>query len=387
MTLTSQELLGRARELAPSFAARVQRTEDNRAPLDESIREMIDAGLLATLTPTVYGGHELPIATMSTIVAILSEACPSTGWVSAFYMGAAWRAMIFTGPTQRELFADKPYLLNAGQASPLREVQRVAGGYRLSGQTPWSSGSVHAEWITFMGVARGGDLAPAPLVFMVPRAQTELVDTWQVAGMRGTGSNDMRVEDVFVPSHRAASFVAALEGRCAGQALHANPMYRQPFIPFLMCEVVPVLVGALRGAVEAFATRTLERQGTISGVKAASRQAAQMRLGRGLAAADAAEVLLNAYLERYMSVRPEQNDIADRAAMKLKASFITDLCRNAVNDLARGFGGDGFRESSPLQRYFRDLNMLAVHAFLDIDTAAETFGRLTMGLPGDDPLL
>ena len=112
-----------------------------------------------------------------------------------------------------------------------------------------------------------------------------------------------------------------------------------------------------------------------------------MRLGRGLAAADAAEVLLNAYLERYMSVRPEQNDIADRAAMKLKASFITDLCRNAVNDLARGFGGDGFRESSPLQRYFRDLNMLAVHAFLDIDTAAETFGRLTMGLPGDDPLL
>ncbi len=386
MTLTSKELLGRARELAPGFATRAQRTEDNRAPLDASVREMIDAGLLATLTPKVYGGHQCPVATMSHIVAILSAACPSTGWVSAFYMGAAWRAMIFPEQTQRELFADKPYLLNAGQAAPLREVKRVAGGYRLSGQTPWSSGSVHAEWVTFMGVAQGGDAAPEPLVFMVPRAETELVDTWQVAGMRGTGSNDMRVEDVFVPAHRAASFVAALQGKSAGQAVH-GVMYQQPFIPFLMCEVVPVLVGALRGAVDAFTLRTLERQATFTGARAASRQAAQMRLGRGIAAADAAQILLDAYLDRYMRVRAEQNELGDRAAMKMKASFITDLCRNAINDLARGFGGDGFREQSPLQRYFRDINMLAVHAFLDIDTAAETAGRFALSLPADDPLL
>ena len=133
-----------------------------------------------------------------------------------------------------------------------------------------------------MGVAEGGTLPPEPLVSMVPRADTELVDTWQVAGMRGTGSNDMRVEDVFVPAHRAAYFAAALEGKTPGQALH-GAMYQQPFIPFLMCEVVPVLVGALRGAVTAFTARTRERQGTITGTKAAHRQAAQMRLGRGLA--------------------------------------------------------------------------------------------------------
>ena len=386
MTLTAKELLGRAHEIAPGFAARAQATEEHRAPLAESLSEMIDAGLLATLTPQVYGGHQLPVATMSHIVATLSAACPSTGWVSAFYMGAAWRAMIFPEQCQCELFADHAYLLNAGQASPLQSVTRVKGGYRLSGQAPWSSGSVHAQWITFMGVAQGGDLPPEPMVFMVPRAEAVLVDTWQVAGMRGTGSNDMRVDEVFVPAYRAASFVAALEGKTPGQALH-GAMYQQPFIPFLMCEVVPVLVGALRGAATAFTTRTLARQGTLSGVKAANRQAAQMRLGRGLAAADAAETLLEAYLERHMCVRGEQNDITDRAAMKLKAAFITDLCRNAINDLARGFGGDGFREQSPLQRYFRDINMLAVHAFLDIDTATETSGRLSLGLSADDTML
>ena len=73
--------------------------------------------------------------------------------------------------------------------------------------------------------------------------------------------------------------------------------------------------------------------------------------------------------------------------MKLKAAFITDLCRDGINDIVRGIGGDGFRDASPLQRYFRDVNMLAVHAFLDIDTAAESYGRMTLGLPPDDMLI
>ncbi len=387
MRVSSEELIDRARALAPVMAERAPLTEVKRAPLDESIRDLIDAGLFSILTPRVYGGHELPISTMTQVLTTLSAACPSTGWVTAFYAGAAWRTMMFSERAQREIFASKPYVLCSGQAAPLRDVKRVTGGYRISGQTPWGSGSVHAEWVNFMGVLLDEASSPRPLSFIVPREQTEVLDTWHVSGMRGTGSNDVRVEDVFVPDYRVASFSAALEGRTEGQAVHANPMYQQPFIPFLMCEVVPVLVGSLRGAAMAFVERTRVRQGTISGVRAAAKQAAQMRLARGLAAADAAETLLDAYVGRYMTVRSEQLDLTDRAAMKLKAAYITDLCRNAVNDLARGFGGDGFRDQSPLQRYFRDINMLAVHAFLDIDTAAETFGRLTLGLPAEDPLL
>ena len=301
--------------------------------------------------------------------------------------GAAWRTIAFPVEAQRELFADKPYVLMSGQAAPLREALRVPGGFRISGQTPWGSGAVHAEWVTFMGVATGGDEPPAPMMFVVPRVQTEVIDTWHVAGMRGTGSNDVRCEQVFVPQHRAASFADALEGCTPGQAAHANPMYRRPFLPFAMCEVVPVLVGALRGAANAFVERVKTRQGTISGLKASGKPATQMRLARGLAAATAAETLLDDYLARFMRERSTQNDLMDRADMKLRAALLTDFCRNALNDLARGFGADGFREESPLQRYFRDVNMLAVHAFLDIDTAAETFGRLTLGLPAEDLLL
>ncbi len=387
MALNRFELIGRARELAPVFAARALQEEATRAPLDETVRDMIDSEILAVLTPRCYGGHELGVDVMAEITRIWSEACPSTGWVGAFYMGAAWRALMFSERAQQEIFADKPYILCAGQAAPLREVRRVSGGYLITGQTPWSSGSVHAEWITFVGVLIEEGAAPAPLLFLVPRAETELVDTWFVAGMRGTGSNDMRVEGVFVPEYRTASFALAMSGVTPGQALHASPMYCKPFLPFAMTEVVPVLVGAMRGAANAFLRRTQERQGTISGVKAAGKPAAQMRLARAIARADAAETLLESYLKLFMADRADQTELLDRSGMKLRAAFITDLCRDGINDIARGIGGDGFRETSPLQRYFRDINMLAVHAFLDIDTAAESYGRMALGLPPDDMLI
>jgi 3-hydroxy-9,10-secoandrosta-1,3,5(10)-triene-9,17-dione monooxygenase len=73
--------------------------------------------------------------------------------------------------------------------------------------------------------------------------------------------------------------------------------------------------------------------------------------------------------------------------MKLRAAHITDLCRDAINDVARGIGGDGFRDDSPLQRHWRDLNTVAAHAYLDIDTATETAGRLALDLPIEDRLV
>jgi 3-hydroxy-9,10-secoandrosta-1,3,5(10)-triene-9,17-dione monooxygenase len=169
--------------------------------------------------------------------------------------------------------------------------------------------------------------------------------------------------------------------------LGINPMYHLPFLPLAMAEVVPVIVGATRGAADAFLERMKTRQGTISGVKAAGKQSHQMRLGRAIGAAQAAETLLDVFMKNMTRPLAEQKDYTDRVHAKLQAACIVDLCRNAINDMARGFGADGFRDSSPLQRYFRDVNMLAIHAFLDIDNATETAGRHALGLSVEDPLV
>jgi len=164
-------------------------------------------------------------------------------------------------------------------------------------------------------------------------------------------------------------------------------MYHVPFIPFAMAEVAPVVVGSLRGAADAMFARTQERQGNFSGVKASSRQAPQMRLGKALAAANAAEILLRDLMRSFDQPLAQQHELQNRINVRLQAGFIADFCLNAVNDIARGIGADGFRESSSLQMYFRDLNMLAVHAFLDIDNVTETAGRSALGMPLEDPLI
>ncbi|EHI10429.1 pigment production hydroxylase [Mycolicibacterium thermoresistibile ATCC 19527] len=379
--------MSRVHDLVPIVRERAQKTEENRAPLDETISDLVESQVLSTLTPKAYGGLELRLDVAAEIVRTLSTACPSTGWTTAFYIGAAWRTNIFTEQAQREVFADKPYTLTAGTAAPLKKVEKVDDGYRITGQTAWNSGAIHAEWFTFSGLSFEDGDTPTPLWFLVPRSDVKIHDTWFISGMAGTGSHDVSVDNVFVPAYRTGPFGLALAGAAPGMLLHDNPMYHLPFLCFAMAEVTPVVVGAMRGAADAFIERVRVRQGTLNPEKASSKQAAQMRIGRALAAADAAETLLYAFFDRLTAQRPEQAELPDRAAMKLQAAFMTDLCRNALNDIVRGIGGDGFRTSSPLQRFHRDLSVLAVHAFLDIDTAAETMGRFALDLPVSDPLL
>lgn len=383
MNTTRNDMLAKAHELAPVLAERAQKTEKNRAPLDETVDDLIESGLLSLLTPKAYGGAELGIDVASDVVRILSAADASTGWNAAFYIGAPWRANIFSEQAQRELLADKPYALMCGTAAPLGTVEKVDGGYQISGQTAWNSGASHAEWFTFNGIVVT-EGRPEPTWFLVPRSEVEVLDTWFIKGMSGTASTDVRVKDVFVPDYRTGSFALALAGKGPGQHVHANPMYHLPFLTFAMAEVTPVVVGAFRGLTDGLLKRTRTRQSTIGHEKTVERQSAQMRLGRALATANAAEALLQTMLE---GMSAEKTAPVDRAGTKLQAAYITDICRNAANDIVRGIGADGFRDASVLQRHFRDLNVLAIHAFLDIDNATETISRFTLDLPITDRLI
>ncbi|MGW8814595.1 acyl-CoA dehydrogenase family protein [Gordonia terrae] len=212
---TSTDLLDRVHELAPAFAERAQKTEENRAPLDETISDLVDSGVLSTLTPKAYGGHEFDLGVARDIVKTISAACPSTRWVASFYIGAAWRVNIFTEQAQREVFANNPYTLTAGTAAPLKSVEPVDGGYRITGQTAWNSGSVHADWFTFAGLTVA-DGQPAMLWFLVPKEDVTVLDTWYISGMAGTGSNDVAVDSVFVPTYRIGNFGLALAGQAPG---------------------------------------------------------------------------------------------------------------------------------------------------------------------------
>lgn len=384
---TSQQLLARVDALLPAIAEAAGVGDDTGQISNQIIAALIEAEVFATLAPKVYGGLELDLETYSQIVQRVSSADPAAGWVCSFLMGASWRLLAFGREGQKEIYGDKNYVLGAGAAAPIFDVKKVDGGYRLTGQTGWNSGSSHAEWFQMNGLLKSESGPPEMIMFGIPRKDVEILDTWHILGMKGTASRDLKVDNIFVPDHLATPADALKEGTSPGHWLHDNPLYHVPFLPFAMIEVLPVVVGAHRGAANAVRDRIKSRMSTISGTKAAEKVPAQIRMAQALARADMAEQMLAALVTKVSAGANDAAEMKQRAAAKLHAAMVTNFCLDSVNEMARCVGGDAMRNEAPFQRYFRDINTVGRHAFLDPDTAGETFGKLELGLPITDALV
>lgn len=384
---TSQALLAQVNELLPAIADAAAVGDQTGQISDQIVTALIEADIFPTLAPKTYGGHELDLETYSQIIQRVSSADPAAGWVCSFLMGASWRLLAFPREGQEQIYGNKNYILGAGAAAPIFDVKKVDGGYRLSGRTAWNSGSSHAEWFQMNGLLKSESAPPEMLMFGIPRKDVEIIDTWHILGMKGTASRDLKVDNIFVPDHLSTPADALKEGTSPGHRLHANPMYHIPFLPFAMIEVLPVVVGTHRGAANAMRDRIQSRMGTISGAKATEKVPAQIRMAHGLARAEMAEQMLAAMVAKVSAGAADAAEPKQRAAIKLHASMVTTFCLDSVNEMARCVGGDAMRDEAPFQRYFRDINTVARHAFLDPDTAGETFGKLELGMPIADPLI
>lgn len=379
-------LIERARTLANKVAAHAEEIDASDRLPDWLVAELRASGLVETLVPQCYGGHELGLDTMIEIVLPFAAACPSVGWVVAFYIGHNWLHCLVPEKMQRELYADTRCVLSAGAMTPLFKLRPVEGGYIANGRGPWASGLPHADWSMNAGFVEGREAA-GPVTFFVPRQDYRLVENWSVTAMRATGSHDVAVEEKFVPEHRIISTMEMMRGGTPGSKLHSNRMYALPVWPVTLCYVLPVLVGALRGAADAYVGLAKKRTLNFVNMSAANQsaalagsQSALMRVGRGQAAASLAEGMLRDFVARV--IEPDAPmEPKHRIAFRTQAALIGEFCQSTINKLMSGAGASAFRENSPLQRYFRDVNMLANHAALDTEPATEAYGKVVQGLP------
>lgn len=384
MGVTHEELVDRARQVAPAIARRASETETLRQPHDDTIAELIDAELFSILVPQRWGGHEQSIQTHREVTEIISAACVSTGWNFAFYSGHNWMAVKYPEAAQAEVFADKGYALIPITTMPTMSVERAEGGMVISGRATWGSGIVHANWACVGGALPDG----TRYLFLVPAEDTSIVDTWHMSAMAGTGSHDFEIHDLFVPEHRVLLAEDYRNGDTPGARLHNNPQYLMPILPFIYCETMGIFSGAIRGALAAFEDIVKGRVRTHSGQALADNRYSHIKLGEAAAAADVTERLV-------VDLTQEAIDIAnqgaftmqDRVRLKARAGFIVDHCRRAVNDIIHHSGSSNFAHSAPVQRFFRDINMLATHAFYEWDTCRELMGRARLDLEPNHPLV
>ena len=210
-------LTERALALVPALAERATATEAARRVPVETVAEYRRTGILRALQPKRFGGAQQSFEVFSRIVETLAQGCASSAWVYAVLAEHQWIVACMPDRAQIDVWGDTPEAVVSSSLAPRHSGVPVDGGWRLTGDFPFSSGCDHAQW-ALLG-ARAEDAAGnKPTRYMlVPMADIEIVDDWHVLGLRGTGSKTLRLTDVFVPAHRTELLGDLLSGRTPGR--------------------------------------------------------------------------------------------------------------------------------------------------------------------------
>ena len=381
-SVTPQELIRRAVALKPLFTDNALKAEQDRKPVDHVIDAVKDAGLFYHFVPRKYGGLEFDIDTFIDVVLPLGEGCASTAWVTSFCMEHNWMLAQFPEQAQDETFGTQGYVIAPGVISPGGRATVADGGYVLSGRWKWGTGIMHADWVLASGLVERPGADPDMLLFLLPVEQVEVIDTWHVDGMVGTGSNDIAVSDVFIPAHRSVRVGDMRDGTACGRDLYENPIYRMPMLPFLAITAAIPAVGAARAAVNLFQTRMESRILHGTTLQQKEKPAAQMRLAQAALDIKTAELLLRDAAVGTLAMGEDEANatIFERVRLRTQVAHVVALCRGAVRSLVEASGASAHFLDNPLQRIHRDLNVMSGHTVYDMDAALELYGRVLVGL-------
>lgn len=379
---TGPELIARARALTSLLTTHAAEAERIRKPVDMVIRALEEAEIFKLMVPRRYGGLELDLDTFFEVGVALGEGDTSMAWVANFYIEHNWILCQFPSQFQQELFASRSYVLAPAMVAPGGHVTREQGGYRLNGRWQWASGIMHADWVIPSALEVTPSGRPDSRWFALPVSQVKVEDTWYVDGLVGTGSNDVVIENVFVPEERSVSIVDLSHGGGPGSQLHAGPLYRTPMLPILTCAAATPALGQAKAAVRFFRENLPKRALLSSGLKQAEKPAAQIRLARAEIELHAAELLMRDVIDD-VCTRRNTATIIDRARWATQMAMAVERCRAIIQTVCEASGAHAHFQSNPLQRAWRDINTLSCHTIFDLDGRLEAFGRVLLGLdPG-----
>ena len=384
--LTPEGLTERTRALKPLIAANAQRAEQLRRPVDEVWQALRAAGIFYHFVPKRFGGLGFGVEAFIDAMLPVAEACGSTGWTATFCVEHNWMLSQFPEEGQEEIFSRFPYIVAPAALVPPGKAVEVEGGYRLDGRWKWGTGVMHADWILLAAVVEGGS-APQMIMVAIPANEVAVIDVWHVAGMAGTGSNDILVEDVFVPALRAVDIGRMCDGSAHGATLYDDPVYAMPMFPFLCVAASIPALGIARGAVERFRDAITHRFVRGTETRQMEKSLSQVRLSRVTVMVETAELIIRDIARHTMAIAGQGADHVDeRIHMRAQASYAVKLCSEAIGVILEASGSSVHSLDHPLQRAMRDMAVIAGHAAFDLDLVLEADGRTILGLPHGLPI-
>ncbi|MDA2892904.1 oxidoreductase [Mycolicibacterium sp. BiH015] len=379
---TVDDVLDRVGALQPLIRQHSVRNESDRRVSEEVIAALRDAGAFRLAAPRRFGGLEAGLRAMLDLSALIAEADGGTAWVTTLSNINAWSTCLYDPATVDEIYADGPDTILSGVVSPGGTAHKVPGGYVITGQWPYSSASLHAQWVSggVWEIDEDGDEIDQAMVVM-PISDVQIKDTWYVAGMRASGSNTIIAENVFVPEHRLNSMLPVISGGYLEQ-YPDNPFYRAAFAPMLVLVLVGPQLGFGRAALDMAISKASTKALAYTNIEQQTDSVAFQLL-----VADAATKIDTAHLHAYRAADDVERyaeqgiypDIQARARMRADAAVALTSINDAINTLLNACGAGSFADVNPMQRIWRDSNVAARHAVTLPHVSMETYGKALLG--------
>lgn len=354
---------------------------------DEGARLIRDSGLVRMLQPKQYGGYEAdPREFYQTVIDLASKAS-SLGWVGSVVGVHPFQFGQGDPKMQEEVWGADHDTWTASPYAPIGRARRVEGGYILSGQWPFSSGTDHCKWAVLGGLAESENGPAGEFTvlthFVLPRADYEILhDSWNVMGLQGTGSKDVLVREVFVPTYRSYDVQALNDCEYASRNRPDSPLYQIPFDLFFPGAISAATLGIAAGVVNHFAEYTGNRV-TRMGVKQTQNPYHMASLGAALADIDAScQHILNEVGDIYKFV-VAGGKVTKEMKYKARVNQVRAVRRaaEAAAEVFKHAGGNASRVTNPIQRTWRDLSVAMGHACNVDDPVYAAYAGALYGLP------
>jgi alkylation response protein AidB-like acyl-CoA dehydrogenase len=359
---------------------------------DQTVKIMKTAGNIRLLQPKEYGGLEVHPREFAETVMATAALDPSAGWINGV-VGVHPYQLAYADPrVAAEIWADDVDTWVASPYAPQGVARPVDGGYVFNGRWQFSSGTDHCEWIflgALLGDAEGKPVMPPQMLHMIlPRKDYEIVeDSWDVVGLRGTGSKDVIVRDAFVPSYRTMDAFKVMDGTAQREAGMTETLYLMPWSTMFPLGISSATIGIAEGALAAHLDYQRER---VSAAGTAIKDDPYVMYAIGEAAADInaarQEILANA--ERIYDLVDSGKEVsfADRAAGRRTQIRAVWRAVMAVDQIFSRSGGNAMRMDKPLQRYWRDAHTGLAHAIHVPGTAYHASALSSFGVEPQGPL-
>lgn len=379
----TDQLIKRAQDMIPFWRERIEEINSARALSEESRAQLRASGLARLLQPTRYGGAQAGIGTLIDVLIPTASGCPSTARCLVQYILHNFMVARWPSDAQDEIWCKRDVLISGTIIPKLGRAIRVDGGYRLSGRWPFVSGVDGSDWCMIAAMLERDNAPDEERYFVVRTGDISIIDTWYSIGLRGSGSQDIQLKDLFVTEIMSLPSSVFKGGVNPGSEPNDAAIFKMPVHMMLGLPHASCLIGIAESMFEVFLSQSRKRRSLVSDEDTASYGTHQMIVGEISASLQAAQALLRADAEEMMHLAElgQSPSALERSNYRSNSAYVGELARRAAQSIWDLVGARGAYENNPIARIYQDMLVASRHVTMNLHVNATEHGRARLRLP------